>query len=264
MNLEEDILIERFLKRTLSKKEQNIFLKKMGSDLMFRKKVEFEKQLLETLNDDDWSFIEKRNAPQIKEYTELLRSKEIQKLKNTLQSVNSDYQLTTKKKYKKWFLYASAAVIALLISISVFYPTFSSQKLYADYIITTELPSFISREDSNQNSLVKAQQFFENKEYAKSLVIFKNEKQVSEKQNATLYLYTGIAQMELNKFKDAEITFNELISSDLLDAPKGKWYKALLYLKMEQIDKSKLLLKEIIKDNTYNYKKAEGLLGELP
>lgn len=92
----------------------------------------------------------------------------------------------------------------------------------------TNLPSFISREDANKNNLIKAQQLFENKEYEKVLIIFKRELKISDSPDGALYLYTGIAQLELDAYTEAEKTFNKLISSDLIDAQKGNWYKALL------------------------------------
>ncbi len=264
MNFEEDILIERFLNDSLTKEEQDSFLKKMKIDVIFRKKVLLEKQLLETLNDDDWSFIENKNTTQTKEITELYRSEEIEKIKKTIQNVNNSYQSRTIKKHKKWGLYASIAVIVVLFSIYMFIDSsFSSQELYTHYLRNEDLPSLITRAH-HKNILAEGQEYFENKDYDKAVVIFKNEFQKNEKQNATIYLYLGIAQMELNEFKNAETTFNALISSDLIDAPKGAWYKALLHLKMGQINESKLLLSKIVTNRSYNFKQASDLLKELP
>lgn len=263
MSLEEDILIEKFLNGMLSKVEQEAFLKRMNTDLEFNKIVSLERQLQETLSDKDWSFIN-RESLEVKEYEEAFKSEEVKAVKKVIENVNTAYQKSNKTNYRRnWIFYASAAVIAMTIAISVFYPKSSPQKLYIAYLEESQLPSFISREDSNENNLIRAQQFFENKEYEKALIIFKRELEISGSPDGALYLYTGIAQLELDAYTEAEKTFNKLISSDLIDAQKGKWYKALLYLKMERLNDLRSLLDEIIQQKLYNYKKAEELLKKL-
>lgn len=263
MSLEEDILIEQFLKGNLSKSEVEDFLKKIENDVEFKAQVSFEKQLKDSLSEEEWSFM-KNKTPEVEAYNEIYKSKEIQKLKNVIQDSNNVYQQPKKTISRKWFLYASAAVIALLVSIYVFKPSASPQELYLAYIDNSVLPSYISREDSGENNLIRAQQFFENKKYEKALDIFEKELKNSSTPDAAIYLYKGIAHMELDEFEEAEKTFDTLIDSDLIDASKGKWYKALLYLKMEDVEKSKTLLNEIVQDATFNHKIAKKLLQQLP
>ena len=69
--------------------------------------------------------------------------------------------------------------------------------------------------------------------------------------------------MELNQFQEAEKTLNSLISSNLIDAEKGYWFKSLLYLKSNQIEKVKATLSLIIKNSYFNNKKARELLESL-
>lgn len=262
MSLEEDILIEKFINGTLVQQELAAFLKRMDDDADFKKKVLLEEELSASLNIQDWNFINDGSL-EAKEYQEIYRSDDIKQLKNVIQNVNSNYQEANKKISNKWILYASAAVIALFISIAVFYPNQDPQDLYTQYIAETNLPSFISREDSNENMLIRAQQLFENKEYEKALIIFNDELKITNSADGALYLYIGISQMELEAYAEAEKTFNTLISSNLIDAEKGKWFKSLLFLKMGQIEQSKSQLNEIIQNSTYNYQKAKKLLKKL-
>lgn len=264
MSLEEDLLIERFLNRTLSDTEHKAFLSRLENETSLKEKVEREKQLLETLNENDWSFVKSSESSEVKSYKKIYRSDEIQSLKGKLQEINKNYQKPKGKKITKWLLYASAAVITLLVTFNVFFTSFTSQDLYNDNIEVDNLPSFISREDTNKSEVVKAQLLFENNEYEKALSIFKRELDILDKKNGALYLYIGIAQMELNKLEDAQSTFDALIRSNLIDSQKGKWYMALLYLKTEEIEKSKKLLNEISNDSLYNYDKANKLLKKIP
>lgn len=263
MKLEDDILIEKYLRGTLSKDELSVISERIKNDDDFKKKVAFEKQLFETLNDDDWSFMEGEEAPEATLYEKIYKSDAVKKVKETIQQENQKYQNRKRTLFKRKFFYMGAAVIALLISIYLFSPKppYSSEKLYTQYIESTDLPSLVTREQG-ENVLAKGQSFFEAKAYEKAIPIFKNRLELDN--NATVYLYLGISQMELNRFSEAEKTFNSLINSNLLDAPKGKWFKALLYLKMKKIKKSKLLLEEIITTKSYNFQQAQELLEKLP
>lgn len=260
MSIEEDILIQNFLRNKLSEKEKYLILSRMKVDESFREKVNFEKQLLLNLNDSEWNTSNAYELPEVKEYEELIKGDSTQKLKQTLAKVNIAYQNTQKKKATFQWLYAVAAIITILIGTYIFslYNTTSYQELYANYLNISDLPSLVDRGKTNEKSLIEAQKLFENKKYSETLEILTKEINRIEKDKATVYLYTGISQMELNQFEDAEKTFDLLINSKLLDAPKGIWYKALLFIKQNRTEKAKELLNKIAKSPT-NYKSQEAL-----
>ncbi len=80
MSLEEDLLIERFFNGTLSDTEHRAFLSRLENETSFKEKVEREKQLLETLNENDWSFINSSESSEVKSYKEIYKSDEILKI----------------------------------------------------------------------------------------------------------------------------------------------------------------------------------------
>jgi len=262
MNINDDILIKKYLNNTLSVEEKESVLARIKSDVTFKEKVYFEKQLLDTFSEEEWSFIENTEATEVKEYSELFKKEG--KLKQALEEAKTNYNTPKKKTNFNWYLYASAAMIVLLIAIVPFVnKSSSSTELYASYLNTTELPSLSIRGNENKDIRTKAQHLFEQKKYEEALVIFNNELDLSKKQTATVYLYMGIAQMELNQFEKAAHTFDALINSGLMDAPKGNWYKALLYLKMEKTEDSKVILNTVSSKKLYNHQKADDLLKEL-
>jgi len=263
MNLADDILIERFLKNQLSEEEKATFLIRLESDASFKQSFKLEQQLFQTLNEQTWSFTENDSSKEIREYTSLFKSHEIDKLKKILRKENDNYQKSTHKSFRKWILYATAAVIIFFIVIRSLDTKKNTQTLYTTYLATTELSSVTTR-GKQQTELANAQTYFENKEYKKALPILEKEMKQQTNLTGSLFIYTGIAQMELNQFDNALKTFNTLINSDLLDAPKGKWFKALLYIKMNDIDKATKILQDIINHKLYNYKKATELLDKLP
>lgn len=265
MSIEEDILIQDFIKKTLSEKEKNEVLLRLKNDKNFRDKVNFEEQLIFNLNNTDWSISKNSNHPEVKEYEKLLKSDSTNLLKGTLQAVNSEYQLKQTNKNKPWLLYTGIAVVLVLFGLKVFSPFKTlPNELYANYIDLSELPSLVNRGDSKQKTLIKAQKLFETKAYDKSLTILEKEFTTVQKNKAAVYLYTGISQMELGQFNKAEISFNTLIESKLIDSPKGIWYKALLFLKQNEPSKAKKMLLQITESsNNYKYKEASEILSKL-
>ncbi len=265
MSLEEDILIQDFLKNKLSEKERDEVLLRIENDVVFGDKVRFEEQLLLNLNEKEWSISENSNHDEVEVYEKLLRDKSSQELKNTLQEVNTYYQAKHKKNKLWWLSYASVAAIALIIGVSIFLSSkTSSQELYANYINLSELPSLVERGKTDHKIFIQAQKAFEAKEYDKVLEALTKGVDTIQNNKATMYLYIGISQMELGKFNEAEKTLTRLIKSNLMDAPKGKWYKALLFLKQDDIAKAKEILLEITSSqNNYKYIQAKELLEAL-
>ncbi|NQY05306.1 MAG: hypothetical protein HRT68_03630 [Flavobacteriaceae bacterium] len=259
MSLEEDILIERFLKKQLSPLEQEKIVQRIQEDAEFRERVNFEKQLLETLDENDWSAIENSTSPEVEEYQALFSDEKTTALRNTLKEVMETNK--TQENSTHWFKYAIAASLALIISLSIFFSKESSEDLYVKYLDMEELPSLVERE--HEDKLSKAYTYFENKSYNKAIPLFEKIVQESNEQKGTLLIYLGISYMESNEFNKAEAAFIELKESDLLDAPKANWFLALLALKQSNKEDAESLLKEIIAKNRYNSDKAVQLIEEL-
>lgn len=262
---EEDLLIERYLNNQTSKEERLFVEKKMNADSVFKEKILFEKQLHDTLNEDTWSFIENTNTAEVKDYETQFKSNDASKIKDSIHKASISYQ--RKKnilKIRKIITLSSAAIIILMLSFHTYLtPSKTLPNLYSYHIKNTELPSVKNRGNDDQyNNLLRAQNLFENKAYKKSIIIFSKAK-IQNKKNATIYLYIAIAQMELNELIDAESTLNNLINSNLIDAEKGYWFKSLLHLKSNDLEKAKSTLKIIIDNSYYNFDKSKQLLREI-
>ena len=260
--MEDDILIDNYLKGLLSENELKSFLERLELDAEFKEQFKLEEQLFNSLNEDSWSFVEQKDS-EVNEYSKLLENDDLQNLKKTLNRVNTEYKESSNKKRKFSFYYLAAASIAILICLSIFLnQDQNNQQLVNDYLDTSSFPSFVSRGETSTDDLISAQQFFENEDYQKSLDIFIPVIE-TDKANGPVYLYTGIAQMKLEQYVNADTTFNKLINSNLLDAQKGHWYKALLYLKQDKVEDSKAILESIISNSYHNHSKAKALLETL-
>ena len=261
MIMEDDILIDNYLKGVLSKDEEQSFLARLESDIEFNKKFNLEKQLFEALDDRSWSFVANQTT-ETEAYKKVLEGDDLQNLKKTLSEVNLQLNSSPKNKNRNLFYYLAAASIVVLLGFQLFFNQgISHQDLYNDYIALDDLPSFVSR-GGDENQLIKAQELFEDRKYEDALVIFKSQIDLAGR-GGDLVIYKGISELELKKYNEAEETFNTLINSNLLDAEKGYWYKALLFLKQDRVEDLKQVLNKIISSNLYNKVKAETLLKEL-
>ncbi|MFC4634818.1 tol-pal system YbgF family protein [Dokdonia ponticola] len=262
---EENIYIESYLLGNLSKEEVAIVEKRMSEDVRFRESVLLQKELYASLDESDWSFAKNVTPEKIQEYETLFKSKETAQLKEAILKAQSDYKKNTSKNGRSLFYYLSAAVVIVMITISVLLSKDqTSQDLYVTYYTTSDIPSLVSRGGEDDSELINAERYFENAEYTKALEILIPKVATVTKNKASVLLYKGISEMELGQFEKAHTSFDQLIHSDLLDAPMGLWYKALLYLKMDAPEKAKTILQQISSSSSnYKYTEAKELLEKL-
>jgi tetratricopeptide (TPR) repeat protein len=260
MKFEDDILIERFLDDQLSSEEKRSFLKRLDTDSDFKDYFELEKQLYDSFNDNHWSFIEDSSSDEILAYETLLKDPQTKKIQKAIEKANDLYQ-KNQKPSKNWLLYIAAAVVIALFSTVIFNNISPQEKdLYAVYLQKTELLSLVDR-GAYDSIFSTTQSAFENQEYEEvmnSLLPI-----IDSINNGNAYIYLAIAQLELERFEEAEETLDEFISSDLLDSQKGYWFKSLLYLKANRLEKTKEELQGIIDSVFYKSEEAKQLLRDL-
>ncbi|SNR14990.1 tetratricopeptide repeat protein [Tenacibaculum jejuense] len=261
MNLEDDILIERFLRNELTDEEQSDFLKRLEDDSDFKENYHLEKQLFESLNDDSWSFVENTDDIEVKEYEQLYNSPEVIAIKEAIKDAS---RVKTKSKNRKVIAFISgfAAAIVLVLASNIFLKeTVDAQVLYADNIQLEKLPSFVTRSQTTDVKLVDAEKLFKAKRYEDALAIFSIE--LEENKNSNIFIYKALSEVELNKFDNAKRTLKTLTNSDFIDAEKGYWYLGLLYLKSNNKKEAKEVFKKIVKEKLFNKDKAEKILDKI-
>ncbi len=265
MKLEDDILIEKFLRNELSKDDKKAFLERLESDADFRQHYLLEKQLSQSLNEESWSFADQIDDKELNEYEALFKSDEIQDLKAVIKKAS---QKTNKVVRGKVISFISGFAAAVLIGFFLLKPMFEpnlldANGLYTEYASLENLPSFVERgSNDNNDNLNEGEKLFKEKKFKESLVVF-TEYLKSNKEVSGAYIYAALAETELKNYDKAIGVLNELESSDLIDAEKAYWYKALIYLKNDKINESKELLEKILKNNLYKHKEAKELLDKL-
>lgn len=265
MSLEEDYLIERFLKGELSAEEEILFRERLESDSELREKVTFERQLFETLNEQEWSHVENPEKSEVREYADLFASEEAKAIQKAIIDSAEIYNNSQGSRSRRsWWLYSSAAALVLLLSFYFLFPIKTPpEDLYSAYLEKTELPSLITRGDGAlEMELSRGQTLFEKKEFAQATEIFSGLIK-KDNQNAGLYIYLALSQAEQTQFNQAQGTLDELMSSDLLDSQKGFWFKSLVHLKANEPTESRAILEVIVENRYFNHELARDLLQEL-
>lgn len=264
MNLEDDILIESFLRNELSDEERTSFLERIKSDSEFKEQYLLEKQLFESLNEEDWSFVNTIDSKELDEFEDVFKSEEIQNLKKVIQNASTKSTVSRVRVIRLISSFAAAVVIGLFVLKPLLSPSvIDTNGLYATYSDLNNLPSFAERgSDDTSEKLVTAEKLFKQKEYSKAVSAFEeilnNDKSVSG-----AFIYKALAESELGNFDKAIEILNELQSSDLIDAEKAYWYKSLVYLKANKPKKTKKELETIVEKSLFNKEKAEELLEKL-
>jgi len=262
MNIEDDILIEQFLRDQLSEEEKQFFLERIDTDDNFKEHFIFEKQLFESLNEDSWSTVENTNASEIEEYKTIFESEEIKALKEVIKQASNKKDKTSKVRIIT-LISGFAAAVLILITLNVFQNSpVDVDTIYNNNIELQKLPSFITRGGETDTLLIKAENLFKEKKYKEAITLL-DEILSKEKENSNIYLYKAIAHIELNEFDTAESVLDTIIKSELIEAEKGYWYKSLLYLKSKKIKEAKEELKKTVDNTFYNHKKAKKILKEL-
>ena len=265
MSEQDDILIERFLKDQLSEEEKQLVLERLESDPEFKEKIDLERSLMESLDEKDWHFVNEYNEEEVKEYTEILKSEELKDLKKELQRLND---LQPKQKVVNGVNWrriglSAAAVIAIMFAVFTFTNNSESpQELYVEYLEDTKLPSLVSRAGTDDD-VSRVPALYKAKDFEKALSILNRELNSNPNNDASILIYKGVAEMQLGNNIAAELAFDTLLNSDLIDAQKGHWYKALLQLKQENIEGAKPILEHIVSKQLFKAESAEQLLKKI-
>jgi len=219
-----------------------------------------EKAIFEEQLQDDTDFNEKFEA--YKETTLLLEhkfSKETAAFKQNLSGIsNANFADEGKQKgraiaFKPWY-YGAAASIAIVLGTWISMQ--NSEPRYQDFN-QHEVASFIERNEADAN-LKTAQEWFNNKEYEKAVVVFEK---IANANSEVQYFY-AISLIETNNYAKAESLLNDLQDGNSVYKEKAIWYSALLELKQGNLEACKKFLQQI-PEEAEDYEKAQKLLKDL-
>jgi tetratricopeptide (TPR) repeat protein len=256
--------IDDYLTDNLSLEERKIFETKMQGDKELKKEVDLVKKLNIFLSNNaiSESFEESELSNKLKKEIE---KEESIKLKETILKINKEYKKDTiKKNNKSFFLIAASFALIAIGSLTFFFNNNSSQNLFAQYYSSNDLPAIIKRGDQ-KNALEKGVIQFDDKAYQQAKELFNiyiQENRTSV--NPSVYIYLGVTNWELGKYKEATNSFDKMINSDSLDKSKALWFKALMYLNIDDKEHAIGTLNELINDpSNFKYSEAKEILSKI-
>jgi len=258
--------IEAYLGGSMTTEEVLRFEKEMEEDPMLKKEVTLYDQLNHHLGNQylDETIPENKYVHNLRGF---LRSEEAKTLQRQLEITQENYQndqgTPTSRKYK------IAAVIAVLVVLGMLTIVFNNNKeplgkqLFIEYYTIDDLPNFVSR-GSLDNDIEVIYRAFEEENYSETLSAFSKYNNTAKVIDTTLYLYKGMAHLQLEEINRAIVAFDVVYNSELLDNSKGLWFKALAYLKSTDKNSAKKTLEIIASDSTnFRAVDAKKILAKL-
>ncbi len=246
MNLEDDILIERFLKNELSEEERAFFIKRMQEDAAFKEHFILEQQLSETLDEKSWSYANNKEHNEVKAYEEIIRSDGAKRIKETISEVQETYKNSQlpNKHFRLKLISGIAASILVIFSIvkytidveKIDYHRMADRAWDKNFGLDFALRS--SPTDSSMIILNKAHEIFENKQYNEVLSLLK-------KYDSSFVNYKYVVlfrALSAYKLGEKETSMRLLDTLNGYEPDVAKWYKGLIYLKANNLEKARKYL----------------------
>lgn len=235
--MDKDLLIQKYLQGTLSKKEEQLFEEYRKNDPSFAKGIPFYEKLHYAFAKADY-----------------------EQTKSQLQSF---YKEEKQSVWKKWSIAATILVLLGLGAMLYLNSINSSEKLYAQYFEPYKnVVQPIVRGDAEKTTKVLAFMAYDDGDYAKAIGYL--DKLLEEKPEAILALYKANAQLQINQTEAAiTILASDIKKTDSIYA-EAQWYLALGYLRIEDKTAAKNYLNALLESNSsFKNKEAQHLLKSL-
>lgn len=241
--MDKDDLIAAYFSNTLSADKQREFDDFMVTDTNFAEEVLFQKNLKAVIVKEEQNAVKK----QLIGFDQL-----------------ADLNTPKSKSYTKWLV---AASITLLLAIPCYF-LFTNQTVDNDRLFAENFEPYrnviqpIIRSSPEKDIRTKAFIAYETENFKDALTYFDD--LLNQKENDTLFFYKANTLLKLNQPEEAiNILEQNLTESDYF-IDKHQWYLALAYLKTNNTERSKQLLKELIASkSSYKNEAAKQLLEML-
>lgn len=246
MSIEPNFLndIERYLQDELTSPEREAFEEKIKQDPSLAQEVENHRTAI---------FLIKAGA--------------VQTMKKKLEQYseyNTSPEKTSSVIFNKWYVWAAAASVAIVISVLLLrpYEKKDPDKIFIAYFKPPATDRQILRGDSITNEKTQAFLSYEQGHYKEALAFY--EKALKGQSGDELLFYAAASALGDGQSAKAIAYLNELLKEPTtLYRSRAQWYLSLAYLKDGQLEKSKPLLDELGKQpGSYN-ERAKNLLEDL-
>lgn len=241
MRMEISDYIEKHLNENIGETEKKEFENKLTSDPDFAKKV-------------------KEDVLVMNAFDEIKAGELMEKMKE----IDSEVDLENSGQSKFHPMLKWAAIFGFLMMLSTWFffnRTHSSQDLFLAYYTTyPNVENPVVRSDANQQG---AWRLYSNGNYEDAYLQFQYSLR-NGNPNEAGWFYLGICAIELDRFNQAEMAFNKVLSAeDGRYKEQAQWYLALSYLREDKLTEAKNKLLEIEKSTSTYAPKSSELLSKL-
>jgi len=168
------------------------------------------------------------------------------------------------KNSKRW---VAAAAITLLLAFGGSAYLITNQpvsnemvfnEFYKPYKVTV---SYRSADSELNNILTSAFEAYKDQNFTHALTLF--QKVLNKREDIAVRMYSGVSYIEIEEYKKANKSFKKILDGeDNLFIDQAKWYLAMCYIKVGNLDKAKYWLKNLKSTSDHYEEKAEQVLSE--
>jgi hypothetical protein len=257
-----ELKTERFLNGEMTREELLAFEQEQNENPDLQEYVQLSIALQQALSEKEW-FAHKHTSNHYKTVKKWYQEEDVVDFQKKIQQ-HADAEFTPKKNtfsLQKYWLPIAAAFIAIFITIIYqFIAQPSLQELYTTYGTWDDTPSFIVQDQQAQTTKEQIEVLYKNKQYTACITAADAYLKTNSSDRTNVLIYKGFSLEKLNENSKALTIFKAISESDAIDASKGLWYMALIYLKTEDTGNLQKTLKRIVASNTnYEYEKAVAL-----
>lgn len=223
--LDYSLYIERYLDGEMSRDERLWFTRELKGNPALKRELGLRERLNEAIHETEIMDFRKQLDSVFEESRAEIESKR--------------HPVLTRRKIaalSSSLMIAFAGILLLVLANR----NLDNQKIYEKYFNPAEAGlTFRSQESSDNGELQTAMQFYQSGKYEQALYHFENILR-ADPTRLGLNLYSGISQMEVNRYHDANISFHKIIDNNyILYLEQAEWYLAFCYLMTDDIKKAR-------------------------
>lgn len=209
----------------------------------------------------------------LREIDEALSEKDIQQLRAKLRDVSAEISVTEQKSFAPHYgsisglrRFASAAAILIMIlgtSLVIRFLAMPSSNIDILNESPVAMTAFRSALPNVDSYLSEGFQLYNTEDYNGALTCFGKVLELDHTNPAALF-YSGASNQKLENYRYAVKNYRQVIEhNDNIFIEQAEWYMALCFIRMDEDEKTRVMLEAIVSRNGYYGTKAKVLIKNL-
>jgi len=257
--------LEKYLMDGMNPQERDLFQKEINNSVDLQEFIEIYNQIDTFEDDTDWTLYDGEQK-KLKQAASLFQNKDTVAFSQKLKDFKQDHTNSSPTKKFRWqniAVYSSVAASIIFLFYSLLFQNSNLTTIYEQHNSWNELPSLSIKGETIGYQKAELEKLFLSKDYNATIKLGNTILASSKNTDPNVLLYIGISQIEVNKNNDALITFTSLIESNTIDNHKGYWYKAMVYLKLDDKSNAIKVLEKIVSKNYFKKDQALKILKKI-